>query len=1191
MKEFVHLHVHSEFSLLDSSCKIRSLVERVKQLGMKSIAITDHGVMYGCIEFYKICKMYDIKPIIGCEIYVANKSMNIKKVDKDNFISHLVLLVKDEVGYKNLLKIVSASFVDGFYYKPRVDISFLREHSEGLIALSACLSGGISKFILNDDLIGAKNILKTYKDIFKDDFYLELQNHGIDKQSKVNKHLVEFSKEFDVPLVVTNDVHYINKEDAEAHDVLICIQTASNIEEKNRMRYEGEEFYLKSPDEMYSLFEGYEDALLNTVKIAEKCNFEYKFGENKPPKYIMDIDLTPFEYLKRLCFMGLIRKYKEFSQEYSEFKDISILDNDLFSQLFSKINSTKEKDRERLLNRIKYELDLINSMGFVDYFLIVWDFIKFSNENEIPTGPGRGSVAGSLVAYVLNITKVDPIKYGLIFERFLNPERISMPDIDSDFCYERREEVIDYVKNKYGKNNVSHIITFGTMAAKACIRDVGRAMNYSYSEVDKIAKMIPNMLNITIDLALLYNHELKALYDENHRIKKLIDISKKLEGLPRHTSIHAAGIIISPENLVNLIPIQKNDNMLVTQFPMANLEEIGLLKMDFLGLRTLTVINDCIKMIEVNRGKKINLDNIDFDDENVFSMISEGKTCGVFQLESSGMTNFMKGLKPNSLEDIIAGISLYRPGPMDEIPNYIKNKNSPNDIKYLTKELEEILNVTYGVIVYQEQVMEIVQKLSGYSLARSDLVRRVMAKKKHDQMELERKNFVYGVILEGEEEIKGCIKNGIKEEVAHKIFDQMVHFASYAFNKSHAAAYAVVAYETAYLMKYYSSEFICALLNSVIGNVNKVCEYIKFGENVNIKIHPPCVNNSYGRFVVKDNDIYFGLSAIKSLGESACEKIVYYREKNGRFKDEQEFFKACVKSSINKKSVESLIKAGALSTFNISRKDLLSNFEKILDGITVEIKSNIDGQITMFGFMENEEQNYNKKYYNYENLEDDINKNLFYEKEVLGLYISGHPIDKYDKILAKVCTHSISQFFKEDEEEYCLNNFEYEKDENVIVSGIIRDFKKVITKNNSTMAFINLEDKYFSIECVLFPKIYEKISYLINNDNIVIIKGVLKRDSEEVKILVNDIITLDDHEKFKIYISVKDIESIDFEFSKIKNLVILNKGNVPIFFYSLKERKSFKVNDDYNVSLNNNFICELNKLFSQNSVKIVINNK
>ncbi len=1178
MNDFVHLHVHTEFSLLDSSCKIRNLVERAKELNMKALAITDHGVMYGCLEFYKICKEYNIKPIIGCEIYVANKSMNIKNVDKNNFNTHLVLLVKNEVGYKNLLKIVSTSFIDGFYYKPRVDINFLREHSEGLIALSACLSGGISKYILRDDLEGAKNLLLTYKDIFREDFYLELQNHGLERQKKVNKVLIEFSRDYNVKLVVTNDVHYIKKEDSEAHDILICIQTASTIYDEGRMKYEGEEFYLKSPLEMYELFFDQKEALYNTVEISEKCNFEYSLGKNIPPKYIMDFSLTPFEYLKRLCYKGLIKKYKEFSVEFNEFKDIDVLDDISFEKLYGSTLNNKTKERVELLKRLNYELDLINSMGFVDYFLIVWDFIKFSSENSIPTGPGRGSVAGSIVAYTLNITKIDPIKYGLIFERFLNPERISMPDIDSDFCYERREEVIEYVKNKYGKNNVSHIITFGTMAAKACIRDVGRALDYSYAEVDKIAKMVPNMLNITIDLALLYNKELNDLYKEDDRVKKLIDISKKLEGLPRHTSIHAAGVIISPINLTDIIPMQKNENILVTQFPMANLEEIGLLKMDFLGLRTLTVINNCVEMIKLNRNIDIDLDSLKFDDENVFKMLGDGKTCGVFQLESSGMTSFMKELKPSCFEDIIAGISLYRPGPMDEIPNYIKNKNDPRDIKYLTKELENILDVTYGVIVYQEQVMEIVQKLSGYSLARSDLVRRVMAKKKHEQMELERKNFVYGVFLNGEEEIKGCIKNGIKEEVAHKIFDQMVHFASYAFNKSHAAAYAVIAYQTAYLIRYFKSEYICSLLNSVINNTDKVCEYIKFSETLDIKILPPNVNRSYKKFIVNGEDIFFGLSAIKNLGENACEKIVYHRQKYGEFKDEYEFFKVCVQNSINKKSIECIIKSGALDSFKISRRSLLMNFEKIVDGISSELKRNIDGQMSLFNEIDGGE-----KIIRVQNvLEDDIYKNLLFEKEVLGLYISGHPTYKYEEIFNKSCTSDIS---------YYMNESHLKDDENVILGGVIRDYKKIVTRNNSIMSILDLEDKYFSIRCVVFPRIYEKFSYLINSDNIVIIKGVLKVDDDEVKVLVNDIVDISDENRFRLYILIDKSEDLNEWVEKFKSLSLNYRGNTSVVFYLSKERKSLKLNDEYNVNLNNELICELNKLFSSDFVKIGIINK
>ena len=1106
--------------------------------------------------------------------------MHIKKPDVDNFTTHLVLLVKNETGYRNLLKIVSTSFLEGFYYKPRVDISFLRSHSEGLIALSACLSGGISKYILRDDIENAKKLVCTYKEIFGDDFYLELQNHGILNQLKVNKFLLEFSEEFSVELVATNDVHYTNKEDSESHDILICIQTSSNIHESNRMKYEGEEFYLKSKEEMYELFSGYEEALKNTVKISDKCNFEYKFGESRPPKYIMDNDLDIFEYLKRLCYLGLISKYEEFQNQKQRFGDLNILDDEGFNRLFLEVSKHNDEKIETLRSRLEYELNLINSMGFVDYFLIVWDFIKFSNENQIPTGPGRGSVAGSIVAYVLNITKIDPIKYGLIFERFLNPERISMPDIDSDFCNERRQEVIDYVIGKYGKNNVSHIITFGTMAAKACIRDVGRAMNYSYVEVDKIAKMIPNMLNITIDLALLYNKELNDMYKSDDKVRKLIDVSKKLEGLPRHTSIHAAGVIISPEDLTNIVPMQQNENILVTQFSMSHLEEVGLLKMDFLGLRTLTVIDECIKIIKRNKDIHVDLDKIDFNDKKVFDMLGDGNTCGIFQLESQGMKSFMKDLKPNSIEDIIAGISLYRPGPMDEIPNYIKNKNSPGDIKYLTEELRNILYVTYGVIVYQEQVMEIVQKLSGYSLGRSDLVRRVMAKKRYDEMEKERKNFVYGVFGDGEENIPGCINNGIKEEIAHKIFDQMVHFASYAFNKSHAAAYAVVAYETAYLMRYYKSEYICALLNSVISNTDKVCEYIRFGNSINIKIHPPSINNSNEYFGVHGEDIFFGLSAIKNLGMSVCEKIVHHREKYGKFKDEYDFFRMCARNSINKKSIECIIKSGALDVFEVPRVKLLSNFDRIIDGINSDIKRNIEGQMSLFNVInDNSITKVDKDEY----LQDSYDRNLMFEKEVLGLYISGHPTDKYERLLNKISTGSIINY-KEKQQDFM-------RDELVVLGGIVRDFKEIITKNNTIMSFFYLEDKYFSIECVTFPKVHEKFNYLINNDNIVIIKGILKRDGDDIKLIVEDVSGIDEGGRFKLYILVKNTDELEDSFLKIKTLSLGNKGGTSVFFYLMDEKKSFKLNDNYNVDLNDDFIFEVDKLFSQEFVKIVFMNK
>ena len=854
-KEFVHLHLHTEYSLLDGSGKIKKLMKQAKELGMKSIAITDHGVMYGLVDFFKAAQENGLKAILGCEVYVVAKSMHIKQPDKENATHHLVLLVKNQIGYENLMKIVSMASIEGFYYKPRVDHDYLRKHSEGIIALSACLGGEVQSYLLNQNYEKAKEAALIYKDIFKDGFYIELQNHGMEEQKKVNELNIKISEETGIPLVATNDVHYIKKEDSKSHDVLMCIQTAKTIDDPNRRRYPSDQFYLKSPEEMWEMFSDIPEALNNTVKIAEECNFEYKFHESKLPKFPLEEGQDPYEYLRDTCYKGLIDRYDVF--EAIRGKELN----------YSEVNKIVEnhKDAKEYVDRLEYELGVINQMGYVDYFLIVWDFIKFSYDNGIPTGPGRGRAAGSIVAYTLGITKIDPIKYSLIFERFLNPERVSMPDIDSDFCYERRQEVIDYVISKYGKECVSQIITFGTMAARLCIRDVGRAMNYNYSEVDKIAKMIPTMLGITIEKALDMNPELKAAYDSDERVKTLIDVSMDLEGLPRHSSTHAAGVVISSRPLVEYVPLQKNDESIVTQFGMTTLEELGLLKMDFLGLRTLTVMNDAINMIKENRGIDIDLDNIDMDDKEVYKMIGEGNTAGVFQLESPGMTSFMKELKPDNLEDIIAGISLYRPGPMAEIPRYIEGKRNADTVNYETPELEDILNVTYGVMVYQEQVMEIVRKLAGYSMGRSDMVRRAMSKKKHKVMEEERKNFIHGIVENGEVVVPGCIRNGIKEDAANKIFDSMMDFASYAFNKSHAAAYAVVGYQTAYLMKYYPVEMIAAMLNSIMGITEKVAHYIGIAESLGIQVLPPDINESYARFTVQGNKIRFGMAAIKML--------------------------------------------------------------------------------------------------------------------------------------------------------------------------------------------------------------------------------------------------------------------------------------------------------------------------------------
>ncbi|MFD3155746.1 DNA polymerase III subunit alpha [Haloimpatiens sp. FM7330] len=1132
--DFVHLHVHTEYSLLDGSGKVDKLISKAKELGMKSLAITDHGTMYGCVEFYKEAKKQGIKPIIGCEIYVAEKSMYTKENNKENDTYHLVLLVKNDIGYKNLMQIVSKASIDGFYYKPRVDHEYLRMHSEGLIATSACLGGEVQSHLLKSDIEKAKKTALLYKDIFKEGFYLELQYHGMEEQLKVNDKLIQLSKELNIPLIATNDVHYITKDDYRSHDVLLCIQTGKTIEDENRMRYPSDQFYLKSPTEMYEQFSYVKDALHNTVKIAQQCNFDYEFHVSKLPNFPLPYELDHYTYLRRLCYEGLKERYE-------------VID-------------------DKLTKRLDYELGIIKQMGYVDYFLIVWDFIRFARENTIMTGPGRGSAAGSIVAYTLGITKIDPIKYGLIFERFLNPERVSMPDIDSDFCYERRQEVIDYVVDKYGENNVSQIITFGTMAARACIRDVGRAMNYSYAEVDRIAKMIPSVLGITIDKALQLNPELKKVYDDDERVTELIDIARSLEGLPRHTSTHAAGVVIASEPLVNYVPLQKNEENIVAQFTMGTLEELGLLKMDFLGLRTLTVMRDALDIIKTTKNITIDLDNIGFEDKNVYKMIGSGKTTGVFQLESLGMTSFMKELKPDSLEDIIAGISLYRPGPMSEIPNYLKNKRNPEDIKYITPELEHILNVTYGCIIYQEQVMQIVRDLAGYSMGRSDLVRRAMSKKKHDVMMQERKNFIYGIEKQdGTIEVPGCLKNGINEEAANKIFDSMMDFASYAFNKSHAAAYAVVAYETAYLMCYYPTEFIAAMLNSVKGNSEKVAYYIRFARDNGIDVLPPDINESFSEFTVGDGKIRFGMAAIKNVGVNVVKSIVKSREQKGEFKDFIDFCNKIDLSCVNKRSVESLIKCGAFDCFNIYRSKLLGVFEKVLDGVNNERKRNIQGQISMFDTVKTKVTSFDIKYPNIK--EFDKKYILAMEKEMTGLYISGHPLDEYKQSLKALVDTKISDIVSEEslEDNMVSNekNLKVKDGDRVIIGGIISEVKRKITKNNTIMAFIKLEDLYGSIETIIFPKILEKYNKFINEDELVILSGrVSIKEEEQPKILCDSIEPLIKINSDKIYILVEEKKSINHALKKIRSFLNEYKGNIPIYMCTKKDRKKYRVDRD-----------------------------
>lgn len=1108
-KDFVHLHLHTEYSLLDGSGKIKEVVKRAKEFGMSSIAITDHGVMYGCVEFYKACQSEGIKPIIGSEIYVCAADMSARTL-VNNKIHHLVLLVKNEIGYQNLMKIVSEGSIHGFYYKPRVDHAFLAQHSEGLIALSACLGGEVQENLNHGLFEEAKAAALFYRDTFKDGFYLELQDHGLAEQKKVNALNIELAKELSIPLVCTNDVHYIKKEDNKSHDVLLCIQTATAVDESDRMRYPAPEFYLKSQDQMWDLFQHVPQALENTVKIAEQCNYDYDFHVSKLPAFDLPAGVDHAQFLEMKCLEGLVRKYPVFA----DFKGLPMTD-----AVRAKIRAVDLENSQELIKRLDYELSILIKMDYVDYFLIVWDFIKFADDHGIATGAGRGSAAASIIAYTLNITKVDPIKYNLIFERFLNPERISMPDIDSDFCYERRQEVIDYVVAKYGKDNVAQIITFGTMAARACIRDTGRAMNYPYGEVDQIAKMIPSVLGITIEKALEMNPELKNAYDNDPKVSELIEVALKLEGLPRHSSTHAAGVVISGKPLVEYVPLQRNEEAIVTQFPMGNLEELGLLKMDFLGLRTLTVMQDAVRMIKENRGVRVSVDSLDFKDKNVYDMIGEGKTVGVFQLESAGMTSFMKELKPESLEDVIAGISLYRPGPMAEIPRYIENKKQPGQVTYVTPELEHILDVTYGVMVYQEQVMQIVVDLAGYSLGRADLVRRAMSKKKHDVMELERKNFIEGIVEDGRIIVPGTRRNGITDEAAEKIFDQMSYFASYAFNKAHAAGYAVIGYQTGHLMRYYPVEFIAAMLNSFIGSADKASFYIRYAKSIGIELLPPDINQSGIRFTVQGNKIRFGLGGIKNLGFGVIGSIIKSRTAKGEFTSFQDFLSKLDDKGMNKRACECMIKAGAFDSLGIARSRLLAVYERIMESFNQERKRQIKGQLSFFG---NEVGDGSEDTDGFTIDLPDIEEfpltdRLMMEKEMTGLYLSGHPLDEVLEELEAVSTIQVSDIINSDmlddvrdeaallvESELSPKTDLYDG-QRVTMGGILTGVTRKITRNNTMMAFAMLEDTTGTVEIIIFPKTFEAVKNFLKEDLIVAVSGRLQvREDENTKLIVED---------------------------------------------------------------------------------------
>ncbi|MDI3309901.1 MAG: DNA polymerase III subunit alpha [Thermoanaerobacterium sp.] len=1143
---FVHLHVHSEYSLLDGSCRIKELIKRTKELGMNSIAITDHGVMYGAIDFYKEAVSYGIKPIIGCEIYVSPRSLYDKEYGIDNLNYHLILLCKNMTGYENLMKIVSKASIDGFYYKPRVDHQYLKEHSEGLIALSSCLGGEIPSYLLSDDYEKAKETAIFYNSVFgTGNFYLELQNHGLNQQEKVNSELIKLSKELNIPLVATNDVHYLNKEDHLAHEVLLCIQTGKNMDDSDRMSFPTDQFYLKSPDEMYEMFSYCKEALENTVKIADMCNLDFEFNKTKLPKYEVPDGMKSDEYLRKLCIDGLYKRYPNPSDE--------------------------------VIERLNYELSVIEKMGYVDYFLIVWDFIKFARDNGIMTGPGRGSAAGSLVAYCLGITKIDPIKYNLLFERFLNPERVSMPDIDSDFCYERRQEVIDYVVKKYGENRVAQIITFGTMAARAAIRDVGRALNFPYAEVDVIAKMIPFELGMTIDKAIELNPELKDKYENDEKIRQLINISRSLEGLPRHASTHAAGVVISSEPLVKYVPLQKNEGSIVTQFTMTTLEELGLLKMDFLGLRTLTVIRDSLNIIKETRGIDVDIDNIDFEDKEVYALISKGDTEGVFQLESSGMKQFMTELRPEKLEDVIAGISLYRPGPMDQIPRYIENKNHPENIKYEHPLLKPILDVTYGCMVYQEQVMQIVRDLAGYSLGRSDLVRRAMAKKKMKVMEEERKNFIYGIKDEnGNYIVPGAVNRGVDEATANRLFDEMIDFANYAFNKSHAAAYAVVAFQTAYLKRYYPVEFMAALLNSFVDNTDKVAFYVQVLKKMGIQILPPDINESYSYFSVVNGKIRFGLAAVKNVGLNATLEIVEDRRKNGRYTSIIDFFERIDEMQLNKKAVESLIKAGAFDSFGVYRSQLLAVYEGIMESIHKSREKNIKGQISLF---ESDVEKHKIDYSLPDIKEFSKDVILSMEKETMGLYISGHPLDEYQDDIRRIANCTTRDLKNGDDSFAKKSVFD---DQDVVLVGIVENKKIKFTKNNNMMAFVNLADLYGTIEVIVFPAVYERYSKFLSEDLPVVIKGkVSLREDEEPKILCDEVEPLTHRIREKLWLNVKEQKDVE----KIKGILTKYRGNIPVFIRYAN--KNLAAQKDLWVNGANELLDELASVLGEENVKIV----
>lgn len=1155
---FCHLHTHTEYSLLDGSNKIKNYIERVKELGMNSAAITDHGNMYGVIEFYKTAKAADIKPVIGCEVYVAPGSRFEREASHgDDRYYHLILLAENNQGYANLMKIVSIGYIEGYYYRPRVDFETLEKYHEGLICMSACLAGEINRYISRGFYEEAKAVAKRYQDCFgKNNFFLELQDHGIPEQKRVNQQLMRMSQELGIELVCTNDVHYTYASDVEAHDVLLCIQTGKKVSDEDRMRYEGGQFYVKSEEEMCKLFPYAREAVENTQKIADRCNVTIEFGNYKIPKYeVPEGYATAKEYLRDICEQGFDEKYRR-TGEYNE------------AQL------------EEIHAAMDYELGIIDTMGFVEYILIVWDYINWCRTHDCWVGPGRGSAAGSRVCYCTGITNIDPVKYNLLFERFLNPERVSMPDIDVDFEYAERHRAIEYVTEKYGEDSVTQIVTFGTMAARGVIKSVGKALDFPYAETDRLAKMIPMELNITIDKALQMNPELRGIYESDQSIHEMIDMAKKLEGLPNHTSVHAAGVVIYPGVASDYVPLARaTAGSPTAEYNMVQLEELGLLKMDFLGLRTLTVLKDAVKNIKASTGIEVDIDHIDYNDKKVLDFIGTGKTEGVFQLESTGMQNFMKELKPQNFEDIVAGISLYRPGPMDFIPDYIKGKNNREEIVYVTPELESILEPTYGCIVYQEQVMQIVQKLAGYTMGQADNIRRAMSKKKQYVIDAERQSFVYG---DAERNIKGCVANGIDEKAANSIYDSMVDFAKYAFNKSHAAAYAMISVQTAWLKYYYPVEFMAALMTSVIDNSAKAAQYLYSCKDMGIKVLPPDINSGQGQFTSEGENVRYGLYAIKSLGRPVIDSIIEERELGGPYRTLQDFIERMADRDINKRAIENLIKAGACDSLEGTRKQMTMMYASIVDQVAHQKKSSMSGQMTLFDLVsEEEKKEYEIKYPEVGEFDSEIA--LGFEKEVLGIYLSGHPLEKYMDKLKKTATANAVDFIRDED----TGVTKIADNASVIIGGMIADRTVKFTRNNKAMAFITLEDLTGTVEVIIFPKDYERYQRYLTEDAKIFVKGRTSiEDEQDGKLICEKIVGFEETKK-ELWLQFESKEKYLEREEQINQLLRQSDGNDEVVIYIAEPRAIKRLGRNMTVNAQEPLLGTLLQALGEENVKVV----